>query len=106
MIDDFGKVWMIEVNGNPALSYQSDMHETLVKNMIGEMIDITCCGIPGLNPTTGNDQKKQFKKIFDSKIDLDEFSTIPEELIRPVDTAKQKRPLPPLVPAHRFAESQ
>ena len=105
MVDDFGKVWMLEANGNPALSYQSDMHETLVKNMIGEMIDITCSGIPGFKTRTGKDQKTQFKKIFDSKIDLDEFSTIPDELIRPIDTAKQKRPLPPLVPAHRFAES-
>ena len=41
MVDDIGDVWMLEINGNPSLSYQNKSHETLVKSMIGNLIDLT-----------------------------------------------------------------
>ncbi len=104
MVDEYGKVWMLEVNGNPSLSYQNKNHEGLVKRMIGDLIDTMSSNLPSIK-TGANSSPSSFKTIFNSGTDCDELSTAPV-----VTEQKQKveddKKLPRLVPAHRFVEQE
>ena len=73
MVDEMGAVWMLEINGNPSLSYQNKDHENLVQTMIGDLINLTTSRAQNVNEKKFIKRDNRFKLIFNSKRDFDGF---------------------------------
>jgi hypothetical protein len=99
MVDEMGAVWMLEINGNPSLSYQNKDHENLVQTMIGDLINLTTSRAQNVNKKKNDRSDNRFKLIFNSKRDFDGFE---EDEVK--TSSGKKKALPALVPQHRFVE--
>ena len=91
MVDDIGDVWMLEINGNPSLSYQNKSHETLVKSMIGNLIDLTMS-----RALVRKNQQNNFKLIFNSSRDFNRGDD------NETKSSSKRESLPSITPQHRF----
>ena len=94
MVDEKGDVWMLEINGNPSLSYQNKDHERLVQNMIGDLIDLTTSRAKNVQKDNNNNT---FKLLFNTKRDFPGFE---EEEVK--SSSNKRKILPAIVPQHRF----